>query len=165
MDEPVLGLEFNDGGAGQEVDEKVVKGIRRLVEDQPFGVLCTQGGGQPYGSLVAYAYTEDLKHLFFTTSVATRKFRLLSECGRSAMLIDSRNRYPDSLMDVEALTVTGRAVHVEEGDALEEGIASLIRRHAYLKTFVRCKTTALFRFDVVRYLYVTHFEEVRQWVP
>jgi len=165
MDEPVLGLQFDDGGAGQEVDENIMKGIRRLVEDQPFGVLCTQGGGQPYGSLLAYAYTEDLKHLYFTTSVATRKFRLLKECGRAAMLIDNRSRHPDSLMDVEALTVTGRALHVKEGDALEEGIAFLIRRHAYLKTFVRCRTTALFRFDAIRYLYVTRFQEVRQWVP
>lgn len=165
IDEPGLGLEFDDSGAGQDVDETIVKGIRLLVEDQPFGVLCTQGGGQPYGSLVAYAYTADLKHLYFTTSVATRKFRLLNECGRAAMLIDNRNRHPDSLMDVEALTITGRTFHVKEGEALETGIALLNRRHAYLRSFVRCETTALFRFDPIRYLYVTRFQEVRQWIP
>jgi len=51
------------------VDESLASGnsqealdrrITRLIESQPFAVLCTQGQGQPYGSLVAYAVTEDL---------------------------------------------------------------------------------------------------------
>ena len=28
--------------------------IQHLVDEQPYGVLCVQGGGQPYGALVAF---------------------------------------------------------------------------------------------------------------
>ena len=52
--------------------------IRRLIDNQPYAVLCTQGQGQPYGSLVAYSMTSDLAWAVFATTKATRKFRLLS---------------------------------------------------------------------------------------
>jgi len=63
-----------DGGdKGLESQENLYLKIRRLVDSQPFAVLCTQGQGQPYGSLVAYAPTEDLANAVFATSKATRK--------------------------------------------------------------------------------------------
>ena len=34
-------------------DPAVRERIRRLLDGQPFAVLCTQGGGQPYGSVIA----------------------------------------------------------------------------------------------------------------
>jgi nitroimidazol reductase NimA-like FMN-containing flavoprotein (pyridoxamine 5'-phosphate oxidase superfamily) len=163
--EPIFSAEFHQEESVPQSDTATVDGIRRLIEDQPFGVLCTQGQGQPYGSLIAFAQTDDLKHVYFTTSIATRKFRLLSECDRAALLVDSRNRHPGSLMDVEALTVTGRTRHLKSGHAYERGIDLLIQRHNYLKAFIRCESTALFCFDVIRYFYVTRFQEVRQWIP
>ena len=53
-DEPLLPLNDYDGpvesfhGQGD-----VATRIKSLIRGQPFGVLCTQGEGQPYGSLVA----------------------------------------------------------------------------------------------------------------
>ena len=38
-------------------------------------------------------------------------------------------------------------------------------RHPYLQSFVKAATCALFRIDVVRFLHVSRFQEVRQWVP
>ena len=35
----------------------VLESIRALVNNEPFAVLCTQGGGRPYGSLVAFAFS------------------------------------------------------------------------------------------------------------
>ena len=34
--------------------------IEKLVNSQMYAVLCTQGEGQPYGSLVAFAFSDDL---------------------------------------------------------------------------------------------------------
>ena len=79
-----------NGGSHESLDSI----IRKLVEGQPYAVLCTQGQGQPYGSLVAYAVTPDLAFAVFATPRATRKFRLLSECDRVALLIDNRSRFP-----------------------------------------------------------------------
>ncbi len=56
------------GNSQQGLDGK----IRPLVETQPFAVLCTQGQGRPYGSLVAYAMTQDLAHAVFATPKAVR---------------------------------------------------------------------------------------------
>ena len=41
----------------------------------------------------------------------------------------------------------------------------LTARHPYLKSFVESPSTALFRVDAVRFLHVTRFQEVRQWIP
>jgi nitroimidazol reductase NimA-like FMN-containing flavoprotein (pyridoxamine 5'-phosphate oxidase superfamily) len=139
--------------------------IRRLVDEQLYGVLCTQGQGQPYGSLLAYAMTPDLKTAVFATQKATRKYRLLSECDRVALVVDNRSVLPGQLMDVEAVTATGRAHEVPAGSEFERWSRLLTDRHPYLDTFVRSTSCGLFRVDIVRYLHVTRFQEVRQWVP
>jgi len=139
--------------------------IRRLLESQPYGVLCTQGQGQPYGSLVAYAMTHDLDSAVFATQKATRKYRLLSECAHVALVVDNRSALPGRLMDVEAVTATGRAHEVATGPEFEQWSRLLTDRHPYLNTFVRSASCGLFRIDVVRYFHVTRFQEVRQWVP
>ena len=164
-DQPIFDLEFEEKDDRKNSDENAAEGIRRLVDDQSFGVLCTQGQGQPYGSLIAFAPTDDLKHVYFTTSVNTRKFRVLSECNRAALLIDSRIRHPDSLMDIEALTATGRTRHLESSEAYEKGIALMVLRNDIPQDFIRAESTALLRFDVIRYFYVTRFQKVRQWIP
>ncbi|MCK7494095.1 MAG: hypothetical protein MZW92_24830 [Comamonadaceae bacterium] len=52
----IAGEAAPDRGPGEDLDRT----IRRLLDGQLYGVLCTQGQGQPYGSLVAYAMTPDL---------------------------------------------------------------------------------------------------------
>ena len=68
-------------------------------------------------------------------------------------------------MQIEAVTVTGRAALIERGPAFDRWAALLVGRHAYLQSFVEAATCALFRVDVVRFLHVMRFQEVRQWVP
>jgi nitroimidazol reductase NimA-like FMN-containing flavoprotein (pyridoxamine 5'-phosphate oxidase superfamily) len=164
-EKPVLGPDF-DAQLGEDLPEPaVIESIHRLVEGEPFAVLCTQGGGQPYGSVVAFAFSQDLRSFVFATPVATRKYRLLSECDRVALVVDNRGRFPDDLMKVGAITVTGRAQQLEPGPEYERWSGLLTERHPYLKSFVDAPSTALFRVDVRRFLHVTRFQEVRQWIP
>ena len=139
--------------------------IRGLVDEQPYAVLCVQGGGQPYGALVAFAFSNDLRHACFVTPMATRKYRLLRECDHVALVVDSRASSPDRLMEIEAVTVTGRALAIDRGAEFDRWADLLVSRHPYLQSFVRAATCALFRVDVVRFLHVSRFQEVRQWVP
>jgi nitroimidazol reductase NimA-like FMN-containing flavoprotein (pyridoxamine 5'-phosphate oxidase superfamily) len=139
--------------------------IRALLNEQPFAVLCTQGDSQPYGSVIAYAFSEDLDAVAFCTPVATRKYRLLSQCDHVALVVDSRCQHVDNMMEVEALTATGRAVRLESGPEYERWVERLIARHPQLRGFVTAPSTALFRLDVVRYLHVSRFQEVHQWLP
>jgi hypothetical protein len=77
IDEPALGPEAIR--AEQPVsDLPIPDRIRALVEGELYGVLCTQGSEQPYGSLVAFAFGPDLSAAAFATPITTRKFQLLS---------------------------------------------------------------------------------------
>jgi nitroimidazol reductase NimA-like FMN-containing flavoprotein (pyridoxamine 5'-phosphate oxidase superfamily) len=164
-DEPALGLEFDVGAAPQLPEESVAGHIQALLRGQAFAVLCTQGDGQPYGSVVAFAFSSGLASFVFATPTATRKYRLLSGCDRVALVVDNRGEHPDDLMKVGAVTVTGRAHLVDAGPEFDRWAELLVTRHPYLTSFVRAPSTALFRVDVVRFLHVTRFQEVHQWIP
>jgi len=151
------------GGEVEETD--LAKRIGRLVRGQPYGVLCTQSDSQPYGSLVALAATDDLSALVFSTPITTRKYRLLSACDHVAVVMDSRSGAPDELMQLEAVTATGRSHVVPRGPDFERWAGLLIGRHPHLAAFVLAESSALFHVEVVRYFHVCHFQEVRQWIP
>lgn len=146
-------------------DERVRDRIRRLATDQPFGVLCTQGDGQPYGSMIAFAFSKDLTSFVFATPSATRKYKLLSECDHVALVVDNRSSHPNEMMKIEAMTVTGRAKEIKKGPEFEKWVELYIARHPHLEAFVRSESSAMIRIDVTRYLHVSRFQEVRQWIP
>jgi uncharacterized protein YhbP (UPF0306 family) len=164
-DEPIFDAENTEGGPNAVSDLSVRGQIQRLVDEQPYAVLCVQGGGQPYGALVAFAFSADLRHAVFATPVATRKYRLLSENNHVAMVIDNRPNKSDELMEIEAVTVTGRARLIERGAEFDQWAELLVQRHPYLESFVHAATCALFCIDIVRFLHVVRFQEVCQWIP
>ena len=164
-DEPVLETHVSDVRQSDSSDVSVRDHIQRLVDEQPYAVLCVQGGGQPYGALVAFAFSPDLRHAVFATPKATRKYRLLGECNHVAMVIDNRPSKANELMEVEAVTATGRSQLVERGTEFDRLVELLLARHPYLASFVKADTCALFRVDTVRFLHVMRFQEVSQWVP
>jgi len=165
IDEPVFDGNPSVGGEAGASRRSVRELIQRLVESQPYAVLCVQGDGQPYGALVAFAFTPDLRHAVFTTPMATRKFSMLSRSGRVALLVDNRPDRVGALMDTEAVTVTGQATHIEAGEEFHRWAELLLARHPYLRSFVHADSSALFRVDTVRFLHVMRFQEVSQWVP
>ena len=164
-DRHIFDAEFDQKKVKTSQNPELVDRIRRLLSQQSFCILCTQGHNQPYGSLIAYAFTDDLKHFFFTTPTATRKFKLLSECNRVALVIDSRCQHLDDMTQVDAVTITGKAMQIQPGVDHDKGEDMLKNRHPYLESFLESASTALFRIDVVRYFHVTRFQEVLQWIP
>ena len=162
-DEPLLQADESPGASKVDLPLKTV--IGRLLGEQPYAVLCTQGEGQPYGSLVALAATDDLTSMVFATPKATRKYRLLCRCDHVALVVDSRSTQSDDMMQIEALTITGRAKEVTDSEDIERCSRLLLGRHVQLESFVAAPSTALFRVEVVRYFHVTRFQEVREWKP
>jgi uncharacterized protein YhbP (UPF0306 family) len=165
FDEPVMTGPPNGTGPNPLTTDQLKEKIHELVSSQPFAVLCTQGEGQPYGSLVAFAFYDNLKKMMFATPMATRKYRLLRDCPQVAMLVDNRPEHTDDMMQVEALTITGWARQVETGPDFDRCFDLLTGRHPYLKSFVASDSSALFEITVNRMLHVTRFKEVNQWVP
>lgn len=139
--------------------------IRQLCQEQSFAVLATQGDGQPYTSLIAFATNDSLTGLVFATPVETRKYHLLTRNARVSVMIDNRANQPDSINRISGLTMTGVARIPKE--AYEKAVWEelLLEKHPYLRGFVQSPGAALVVVDAVRYFYVRRFQEVFLWIP
>ena len=90
-------------------NEKIREILRELFASQKLAILGTHQGGQPYGSLVAFAVSPDLKNLFFATTRATRKFANLQADSRVSMVLDNRSNRVIDFRKAVAATALGRA--------------------------------------------------------
>jgi nitroimidazol reductase NimA-like FMN-containing flavoprotein (pyridoxamine 5'-phosphate oxidase superfamily) len=164
LDEPIL----NRSDSHTKRDARSVsteERIRNLTHGQLYGVLCTQADNVPYGSVVAFAFSHDLSKFAFATATATRKYRLLSECRNVALVVSNQSEFPNDMMKIEAVTVTGKASEIES-DATDSTMAGLlIARHPQLRRFIEAPTTSVFVVKVVRCFIVDSFQEVREWQP
>jgi len=165
FEEPALAGSFPHHTIESHSESSLRDQIRALMVEQPYAVLCTQGGGQPYGSMIAFAANQELNTVIFATPIATRKFRLISECARIALVVDSRTSSPNDFSSIHAVTATGRAVSLDNGDAEDHWQKLLVDKHPLMRDFIRAPSTALIRIDILRYLHVTRLQEVFQWIP
>jgi len=140
---------------------RLKKGLEELLKSQKLAVLATHNRGQPYGSLVSFAATKDLKELFFATTRSTRKYANLKKDTRVAMVIDNRENTERDLHKAMAVTVTGKAEEARPGE--EEVYFSIyLDKHPYLKDFVKSPTCALLIVKVDTYYLVRRFQEVTE---
>ena len=135
--------------------------IRNLLESQKLAVLSTQDHGQPYCNLMAIAATDDLKHLLFATTRATRKYANLMADSRVAVLVDNRQNDVADFAEAAALTALGKAWEVQ-GVERQQFLKVYLEKHPYLEEFAAGPTCALLRVRVDRYIVVTRFQEVRE---
>ena len=143
------------------------KVLRELFRSQRLAALATVSGGDPYLNLVAFAATDDLRHLLFATTRGTHKFQNLCALHHASMLIDNRSNQAVDFHEAVGVTALGSADETPKvsGDALLE---CYLAKHPCLKTFATSPTAAFFRFTVETYVIVDHFQhvvevDVRQW--
>lgn len=125
--------------------------LRELFASQRLCVLATQGGGQPYGSLVAFAQAEDINSLVFATRREGRKYSNVVADPRVALLIDSRSNEDVDFREALAVTATGRA-HEVRGDERDRLARVYLAKHPSLLEFVDSAETALCRVDIDEYV-------------
>ena len=136
--------------------------LKDLFSSQRLAVLATQSKGQPYGNLVAFMATRDLKHLLFATARATRKYANISENPRVAMVIDSRSNREADFHQAAAVIATGIVKEVE-GSEKETLLRLYLSKHPYLKDFVPSPTCALLKMNVETYYVVRQFQNVMEF--
>jgi nitroimidazol reductase NimA-like FMN-containing flavoprotein (pyridoxamine 5'-phosphate oxidase superfamily) len=125
--------------------------IRELLVSQRFGVLATSGETQPYGSLVAFAETGDLKRILFVTDRGTRKYANLSGNQQVALVIDNRSNSQADVMTAQAITAIGAAREVPSFERVTmAGI--YLGKHPYLAKFIAQPSSALVEVDVQSYV-------------
>ncbi len=136
--------------------EAMLKGV---LASQNLAVIATQREGQPFTNLVAFVATDDLKHLVFATTRATRKFANLTADDRVVLLVDNRRNQTSDFSNAVAVTAFGRAAEVE--DAERDYFLNLyLAKHGHLKGFATAPTCALIKVEIDRYEVVQRFQNV-----
>lgn len=135
--------------------------ITALLSTQKLAVLSTFGNNQPYASLVAFAVTDDLKHILFATTRSTRKYSNLTSESKVSLLIDNRSNEEQDFSHAIAATALGRAEEVS--DAERESLLSVyLSKHPYLSDFVLSPSSALLKVSVQEYYVVSRFQNVQE---
>ncbi len=153
----VCGLE--KGALAVESLDNLENQIQELLAGQQLAVLATRTDGAPHTSLVAFRASEDLRHLFFVTGRATRKFNFLQSDNRASLLIDNRSHQSSDFRLAMALTARGRVREVE-GQGRMAMLTSYVERFPCLEEFARSPGSALMCLEVERYSLVRRFQDV-----
>ena len=140
---------------------QMVQTLKALFSSQRLAILATEGKGQPYGNLVAFAATNNLKALLLATTRSTRKYANLSGAPRAAMVIDNRTNQESDFHKAIAATATGIVKEVQ-GSEKEPLLRLYLSKHPYLKDFVSSPTCALLRMNVETYYVVRQFQNVME---
>jgi nitroimidazol reductase NimA-like FMN-containing flavoprotein (pyridoxamine 5'-phosphate oxidase superfamily) len=133
----------------------------RLLQDQRFGVLSTCGESQPYASLVAFAASDDLRHIVFVTPRPTRKYANLVVNTRVSILVDNRCNRGSDYRRAMAATAVG-VVHEIRKARNSRWIRLYLERHPELADFVGSPTCAVLDTRVDTYYAVERFQHVTE---
>jgi heme iron utilization protein len=135
--------------------------LRKLFSDQLLAVLGTQSQSGPYGNLVAYCATNDLKHLLFATTRSTRKYDNLTRTPQVAMVIDNRSNKEGDFHEAIAVTAIGTVKEV--GSPEKEPFKVLyLAKHPDLVDFIQSPNCALLKIEVGTYYIVRQFQLVTE---
>jgi hypothetical protein len=110
---------------------------------------------------MAFAGTDDLKHLLFATTRATRKYANMAADARVAVLIDSRSNQETDFHNAIAVTATGCVEEVGNTER-DHFLKLFLARHPHLKEFVGAPTCALLKMKVNTYYVVDRFQHVME---
>ncbi len=130
--------------------------IADLLSKEKLAVLATWDEKQPYNTLVAYIFTEDLKSILFATRKDTKKYQNIAKYPYVSLLIDNRTNNKKDFKDAVALTVRAKAKQIEKQAYLN----LYLNRFPDLKEFLEDPQTALVLLEIQQYIYVYRFQEV-----
>jgi len=137
--------------------------LRRVLQEvlatQNFGVLCTQGQGHPYGTVVCFATSGEMDRIWFSTTRSTRKFTHIQDDDRVAFVVDNASNRPADLFEAVAATGTGHARELTGSDR-EAASERYISKHPHLKEFASSPNCALVELRIEVFHVVTRFQEV-----
>ena len=137
--------------------------LRELFASQKFAALATEDGGKPHNCLVAFATTDDLTNLLFTTSRDTSKYRNIVAESRVAILVDSRSNQDSDLLNAIAVTATGRAKEAK-GKERDRLLGIYLAKHPQLEDFTNASENALVKVEIANYE-ISTFHNVRIFQP
>ncbi|MBN2244289.1 MAG: pyridoxamine 5'-phosphate oxidase family protein [Candidatus Aminicenantes bacterium] len=137
--------------------------IKDLLNSQKLAVLATLTEDQPYENLVAFVATEDLQHLIFATAQYTRKFANIKANPKVSLLIDNRSNVEVDFHMGVAVTALGEAEEISIPER-QNILNFYLKKHPYLENFVTAPSCSFFRVRVCKYILVSDFQKVVEWI-
>jgi nitroimidazol reductase NimA-like FMN-containing flavoprotein (pyridoxamine 5'-phosphate oxidase superfamily) len=135
-----------------------------LFAGQRYAVLATQREGEPYGNLVAFGVSPDLKTLLFATKRATRKYENMIADSRIAILIDNRENEIADIGKAWAVTALGKVEEAVEAER-EQWVKVYLGKLPELEPFVGDQDNALMKVHVEKYIAVSGFDNIFELTP
>ena len=137
------------------------KQLQNIGKRQALAVLCTHAQGWPYGSLVAFANTANLREIVFATLRTTRKYANLSADKNVALLLDNRSNKTSDFRKATAATAMGKVREVTKRRNSRH-LKLYLGKHPHLKEFVEAPSCALMVVSVEKYYVVNRFQQVME---
>lgn len=133
--------------------------LQNLCNKQTLAVLCTHNKGGPYGSLVAFANTDNLREIVFATLRTTRKYANIDADKHVALLIDNRSNKTADFRQATAATAIGYVREITKKKN-SRYLRLYLKKHPHLKEFIEAPTCALLCIVVDKYYIVNRFQQV-----
>jgi nitroimidazol reductase NimA-like FMN-containing flavoprotein (pyridoxamine 5'-phosphate oxidase superfamily) len=152
-----------DEGSKAARNNEALDTLRRLLTSQQVAVLATHDQGQPYGTLVGFSVSPNLRSIFFATARTTRKFANIAADDRVALTFDDRTHAVADFYEAVGVTACGRAGEVSKSPRGAD-LRRFLARHPHLAEFVMSPNCAFLRVRVEKYVVVRRFQEVVELV-
>jgi nitroimidazol reductase NimA-like FMN-containing flavoprotein (pyridoxamine 5'-phosphate oxidase superfamily) len=135
--------------------------LHDLMATRNFGVLCTEGQGQPYGSLMCFATSDDLARVWLATERNTLKFKHMHANDRVAFLVENTGNEPSDTFEAVVATATGRVSELE-GAEKSAALERYLAKNPQLTEFLASPGCALLQLEVEAFQVVRRFQEAVQ---
>ena len=142
-----------------QTEPDIKKNLQKLCKTQTLAVLCTHNQSGSYGSLVAFANTDDLREIVFATLRTTKKYANLTGDKNVAMLLDNRSNKTSDFRKATAATVLGEVREVARRRNSRH-LKLYLGKHPHLKEFIESPGCALMVMTVEKYYLVNRFQQV-----
>ncbi len=139
----------------------LTKTLKQLFGNQRYGVLSTQMDDQPYGTLVAFAASANLKELTFVTDKSTQKFENLSSNPHSSVVIHNATGETADIGSATAVTTLGTVKIVPDAEKASAE-KQYLAKHPNLKQFVDAENSAILIMKVEKYIVVSGLDNVAE---
>lgn len=126
--------------------------IDKMLQDHSLCVLCTEGGGYPYCSLMTYMLSEDQMTLYMACSPESKKYKNLMGNPKVSVLIDNRQNFLNSI-EKEIISVTFEGIYAPVEQAMADALKTkFAARHPELDEIIRVPSGIVIGIKLISYL-------------
>ncbi|MBN2455945.1 MAG: pyridoxamine 5'-phosphate oxidase family protein [Sedimentisphaerales bacterium] len=144
-----------------KTDPSLEDKLKKLFSSQKLGVLATQQKKNPYTSLVAFACSDDMRQIVFTTRKATRKFANIISNSNVSFFVDNRSNRAIDFRKAIGVTVLGsvRQIRKNKNNKL---MKLYLGKHPQLDSFLASQSSAFLCIDIKSFYIVERFQNVTE---